>query len=206
MGISRRAYAAHRKERGLPGGSHTAVNKAIETGRISILPDGSIDPAWADTEWASATDPAFQRTTEAQQRGLETARATAANDARKPVPASAVEAVQSTVAEAAAEMGGGLTLPKIKIADMAIRVKRQTLRYKVEAEQYVDKKAAEQHVFEGLRAERDHWLQLPARVAAQMASDLDCDAHALEVLLDAVIREHLAIRAETKIDLSPSKV
>jgi hypothetical protein len=43
--LSQRAYAAHR------GVSHTAVQKAIQSGRISTLPDGRIDPAVADQAW-----------------------------------------------------------------------------------------------------------------------------------------------------------
>jgi hypothetical protein len=42
--LSQPAYAAHR------GFSHTAVQKAIQSGRISTLPDGRIDPAVADQE------------------------------------------------------------------------------------------------------------------------------------------------------------
>jgi hypothetical protein len=49
MGISIRAYARHR------GVSHTAVEKAIAAGRISTLPDGGIDSAVADVEWAQNT-------------------------------------------------------------------------------------------------------------------------------------------------------
>jgi hypothetical protein len=51
MGLSIRAYAQHR------GVSHTAVTKAIKAGRISVEPDGKIDPAKADAEWARNTLP-----------------------------------------------------------------------------------------------------------------------------------------------------
>ena len=51
MGMSRRQYAAHR------GVSHTAVGKAISSGRISLEPDGSIDPVTADRQWDAQTDP-----------------------------------------------------------------------------------------------------------------------------------------------------
>ena len=51
MGLSIRAYAQHR------GVSHTAVAKAIKAGRISIEPDGKIDPAKADAQWARNTLP-----------------------------------------------------------------------------------------------------------------------------------------------------
>ncbi len=42
MGISRRKYAEHR------GVSHTAVNRALKTGRITLEPDRTIDPVKAD--------------------------------------------------------------------------------------------------------------------------------------------------------------
>jgi hypothetical protein len=49
MGLSIRAYARHR------GVSHVAVKKAIDTGRITALPDGTIDPDAADAQWAQNT-------------------------------------------------------------------------------------------------------------------------------------------------------
>ena len=52
MGMSRRAYAAHR------GCSESAVRKAIATGRIATEDDGTIDAATADAEWGARTDPA----------------------------------------------------------------------------------------------------------------------------------------------------
>ena len=51
MGLSIGAYAQHR------GVSHTAVAKAIKAGRISKEPDGTIDPAKADTQWERNTLP-----------------------------------------------------------------------------------------------------------------------------------------------------
>ena len=55
MGVSRRSYAAQR------GVSEAAVRKAIATGRITTLQDGTIDPDRADSEWGAQTDPAKQR-------------------------------------------------------------------------------------------------------------------------------------------------
>lgn len=52
MGISMRAYAR------LRGVAHSAVQKAIRSGRITREPDGSIDPKRADAEWAANTRPA----------------------------------------------------------------------------------------------------------------------------------------------------
>ena len=49
MGISIRAYARMR------GCAKSAVEKAIKTKRITTLPDGTIDPAQADQQWAKNT-------------------------------------------------------------------------------------------------------------------------------------------------------
>jgi hypothetical protein len=59
--ISVRAYARRRKAAGLPGGSLAAVQQAIGAGRISLRPDGLIDPAAADHAWTLHTDAAKAR-------------------------------------------------------------------------------------------------------------------------------------------------
>lgn len=56
MGI--RAYARHRGELGLPGATHSAVQNAIKTGRLSksVTKTGKVRSAKAaDAEWAAAT-------------------------------------------------------------------------------------------------------------------------------------------------------
>ncbi len=56
-GLSIRAYAAHRKERGLRGATPQSVSKALKAKRIVKNADGKIDPDVADAMWASKTDP-----------------------------------------------------------------------------------------------------------------------------------------------------
>lgn len=59
MGL--REYARHREASGLPGTTLRAVQKAVESGRISTIPDAKgktkIDPAVADIQWSNNTDP-----------------------------------------------------------------------------------------------------------------------------------------------------
>lgn len=57
MSLGIREYARHRKERGLPGATHRAVQVAIKDGRISaVTKTGRIRSARAaDEEWAAAT-------------------------------------------------------------------------------------------------------------------------------------------------------
>lgn len=59
--LTLRAYARHRAERGLPGASHTAVQKAIKAGRIRVGLDGKIDPEEADRLWVANTDEGHRR-------------------------------------------------------------------------------------------------------------------------------------------------
>lgn len=49
-GLTIRGYARHR------GVSHTAVRKALASGRIKRETDGSIDPSRADEQWAVSTN------------------------------------------------------------------------------------------------------------------------------------------------------
>ena len=78
MGVSRRSYAA---QRGVP---EAAVRKAIATGRITTVPEGTIDPAEADPEWGAQTDPATQRCMHARLMAMDITDG-AVKDARKAV-------------------------------------------------------------------------------------------------------------------------
>lgn len=55
-----RQYAKYRRSKGLPGGTHRAVQKAVASGRIRVI-EKRIDADQADRDWALATDPAMQR-------------------------------------------------------------------------------------------------------------------------------------------------
>lgn len=208
MGLSRRAYAKHRKERGLTGQSEAAVRKAINAGRITLEQDGTIDPARADAQWATGTDPNMQRSEEAVAQGVAAAKETLEKDEQRPVPQAAIDAVNGAVSEAtggADPMEGGpshgMTLAKARAAKMAIDAQAANVRLKRMKGELVDRKAATAHVFDLARKERDAWLQLPARKGAEMAAELEVDGHAMERLLDRVIREHLEELAEIKIEL-----
>ena len=68
----------------------------------------------------------------------------------------------------------------------------------------VSRKQVIAHVYDLARKERDSWMQMPARKAANMAAELGVDAHLMEQVLDKAIRDHLADLAEVKIDISGS--
>lgn len=206
MGLSRRAYAAHRKAKGLTGTTDTAVRKALKDGRIALEADGSIDPAKADAQWDRTTEAAKQRGADSVAKGIAKARETIAADEQKPMPPSAARAVNEGAEEAEAAFGSVPSYAKARAVNEAIKAQRSKLILQKMKGELVDRKMATLHVLDLARKERDHWLQLPARVAANLAAELEVDAHAMEMALDRVIRDHLALLSEIKIELAASEV
>ena len=109
MGLSIRAYAAQR------GVSHTAVRKAVALGRLTLEPDGTIDPVRADRNWVQNADPSKAR----------------ASQKLRPVPDAAVGAVRDTLSEAGAPLVGGMSYLHARTAEKVLNV--QLLREKTPA-------------------------------------------------------------------------
>jgi hypothetical protein len=194
MGLSRRAYARHR------GVAENAVRKALAAGRISLEPDGTIDPAKADAAWQTASDPA--RVQERKPVAREQQPRAKAPDA-KPVPASAVEAVRETLRESgeAAPAAGGMTFVQARTANEVMKAQERRVRLQKLKGDLVDRSRAVETIFSAARRERDAWVQWPARVAALMAADLRVDAHEMETVLDKYVRRHLAELSDVRIEL-----
>ncbi len=191
MGISIRAYARHR------GVSHTAVRKAIDAGRITTEPDGTIDAARADRQWGAQTDPAKQRGSKAP--------GARARVKTKPVPKAAIRSMDETLREAGAgDVGGGggeVSYLRARLANEVIKAQTAKVKLAKMKGELVDREKATTMVFDLARRERDAWQNWPPRVAADMAAELGVDAHAMEQVLDQNLRRHLAELAEIEIEL-----
>lgn len=202
MGLSRRAYAAHR------GCSESAVRKAIATGRIVTEADGTIDAAKADAMWDARTDPAQQRGAHAQATAAETAATTATAKAalNKPVLRAALDAVKDTLREAGsepgtAEGGGEVSFVRARMANEVLKAQTARVRLQKMKGEVVDRARATAMVFDLARRERDAWLNWPPRVAALMAAELGVEAHQMETVLERHVRAHLGELAEVKVEL-----
>ena len=171
MGLSIRAYARHR------GVSHVAVKKAIDTGRITPLPDGTIDPDTADAQWARNT---LNRKAEAAQP-------------ESPPPARPQPAHPQHTAEPSAPPlpSSGASLLQARTANEVLKARLKQIALAEKKEELVDRAKAVAQVFKLARTERDAWLNWPARVSGQMASELGVDAHTMHVVLEAAVRGHL---------------
>jgi hypothetical protein len=187
--LSIRAYSRHR------GVSDTAVRKAIQSGRITLGDDGRIDPQLADAQWSVNTDAAQQRKAVPQRE----------------VPQEAVTSVREALSAAPSPLGGmgastgasagGTTLMQAKTANEVLKAQTNKVRLARLKGELVDKDQAVAHVFRMARAERDAWLNWPARVAAQMASALGADSHALHVLLEKAVRDQLTALGDLAVRL-----
>ena len=169
MGLSIRAYAAQR------GVSHTAVRKAVSSGRLTLAPDGTIDPVRADREWVQNADPSKARE----------------NQKLHPVPDAAVGAVRETLAEAGAPLVGGMNYLHARTAEKVLNVQLLRERLRREKGEVVERDYAIEQGFAFARRIRDAWTGWPARIAALMAADLGVDVHKLEGLLNHHVREQL---------------
>lgn len=198
MGISIRAYARAR------GVSDTAVRKAIKTGRISALADGTIDPVQADAQWEGNTDPALQRKAAAPA----TAKVNPApSPASSPPPTVKPSAAPTAPAHAGAGTNptgiatGGTSLLQARTANELLKAQTNKVRLARMKGELIERAQAIAQVFRLARNERDAWLNWPGRVSARMAADLNVDAHALHIALDAAVREHLTELGELRPNL-----
>jgi hypothetical protein len=111
MALSARAYARHR------GVSHTAVQKALRAGRITALPDGTINAEVADRDWNAATEvrrPAEQVPADPTRVGL---------------PAGSLATAETTVRAVLVEHGAptakALTLADVRLASEILRARQR---------------------------------------------------------------------------------
>lgn len=173
MGLSIRAYARHR------GITDKAVRKAIQSGRIRTLADGTIDVAQADLDWHANTDPAKQRKTINDPEAFHSVRAMLRENGRNPSGLTTFE--QARTAH---------EIAKAHLARLQLQEKKESL---------INKDKVKAQVFRLGRQVRDAWVNWPSRISAQMASELKVDEHAMHTILERYVREHLDELGDTKL-------
>ena len=176
MGLSIRAYAQHR------GVSHTAVAKAIKAGRISKEPDGTIDPAKADAQWARNTLPS---------QNLNTGAAKPAAKVATPPVSTPVATVSSRELPPPLETGRS-SAPDYQTS-RAIReayaARLAKLEYEERTAKLISSDEVEMRTFNLARRLRDRMQTLPRRLAAALAAEQD--PRVIEQRLDDEIRQAL---------------
>lgn len=190
MGLSVRAYAQHR------GVSHTAVAKAIKAGRISVEPDGTIDPAKADAQWARNTLPS---------QNLNIGATKPAAKVETPPVSTRVSIPVSTAPVSTAPVSTQVSTPPLETraaapdyqTSRAIREAYAARLAKLEFEERTGKLLNADEVkvkyFNLARLLRDRIQQIPRKVAPQIVAAVVAqpDQRVVEDLLMEAIREAL---------------
>ena len=162
MGLSIRAYARHR------GVTDTAVHKAIRSGRIEALADGTIDPDQADAQWARNTS-SPKTGTQRPAVKVKVPEAEGGDGER-----SGAGATSNTSSGGGGAGGaGGTSLLQARTVNEVVKAQTNKVRLARLKGELIDRPQAIAHVFKLARSERDAWLNWPARVSAQMAAKLE---------------------------------
>jgi hypothetical protein len=184
MGVSRREFA---KQIGVSEG---AVRKAIQTGRIEALPDGTIDPVAALRAWTSNTDPSRiglrqtampAATTQALVRPVVTS-----DDAK-----AAVNLITRILMEEGHEDPGKVDYGAARTAETILKARERDLRIAERRKELVPLVSVKQHIEKAFIGYRQAMQRLPSRHVPTMAAELKCDPVLLESLLSKAIAETL---------------
>jgi len=173
MGLSIRAYARYR------GITDKAVRKAIQSGRIQTLPDGTIDATQADIDWHANTDPAKQRKPTNDPEAFRSVQETLRGNGRSPSSLTTFE--QARTAH---------EIAKAHLARLQLQEKKESL---------INKDKVKAQVFRLGRQLRDAWVNWPSRISSQMASELQVDEHLMHTILEKYVREHLSELGDAKL-------
>lgn len=155
MGL--REYARYRESKSFPGGTLRAVQKAIETGRITTIADEKgrvkIDPEVADIQWGRNTDPE------------QSARANVGREPTSP----GIGADLVTTAAGAGQGQNSLYWDARTRREQA-EAEKAEIQLKEMSGELVDREAVRRAAYEAGRLLRDMLLALPGTLAQDLAA------------------------------------
>ena len=164
--LSLRAYAKHR------GVVMSAVQKAIQSGRIATTPDGKINSDIADAEWKANT--------RQQHQGRPAG-------ARVPTRTSVASVVESERTEA--PIGGGLDYFRARAVREGYLARLAKIEFEEKTAKLISRDEVQVAAFTNGRMARDNLLNIPDRLAATLAAETDADK--VHLILTGEIRKAL---------------
>ena len=171
------------------GISHTALQKAAQAGRIAQEPGGGWDVEKVRTRLAASSDPARKTATMVAP----------VSAPPSPVPSRPAVAAPPMPEPLPTPTAGGSSFHNARTANEMLKAQERKLRLDERRGQLVEKARALMLVHRLAKEERDAILAWPARVAAELAAELGVDAHRLQTLMDARLRQHLAERNDVRV-------
>ena len=171
------------------GISHTALQKAAQSGRIAQEPGGGWDVEKVRARLAASSDPARKTATMVAP----------VSAPPPPVPPRPAVAAPPIPEPLPAPSAGGSSFHNARTANEMLKAQERKLRLDERRGQLVEKARALMLVHRLAKEERDAILAWPARIAAELAAELGVDAHRLQTLMDARLRQHLAERNDVRV-------
>ena len=175
------------------GISHTALQKAAQSGRIAQEPGGGWDVEKVRARLAASSDPA--RKTAAMVAPVPV-QPSPSPPPPPPRPAFVAPPLPEPLPTPSA---GGSSFHNARTANEMLKAQERKLRLDERRGQLVEKARALMLVHRLAKEERDAILAWPARIAAELAAELGVDAHRLQTLMDARLRQHLAERNDVRV-------
>jgi len=173
------------------GISHTALQKAAQAGRIAQEPGGGWDVEKVRAQLAASSDPS--RKTAAMVAPVPV------QPSSPPLPPRPAFVAPPMPEPLPAPSAGGSSFHNARIANEMLKAQERKLRLDERRGQLVEKARALMLVHRLAKEERDAILAWPARIAAELAAELGVDAHRLQTLMDARLRQHLAERNDVRV-------
>ncbi|MFB3909970.1 MAG: hypothetical protein ACE15D_16380 [Candidatus Eisenbacteria bacterium] len=161
--LSIRAYAEHRRGKGLPGHTPWAVQKALKSGRIHKNAQGKIDAQEADAEWEKRTSPARRA-------------AMAAGQKAQTLPT---------------ELSGGPSYAQARAVRELYAARLARLEFEEKSASLVSADQVKVEIFRKARQVRDRMMAIPRRNAARLAAETD--ARVIERILSEEVRKALEV-------------
>ena len=162
--------------------AHVAVIKALKSGRIAKEADGTIDPVKADASWSRNSDPAQQRPAKQARKD------------RAPPPKPPSRDPEPDQGTPSASPSGAPAYAQSRAIREAYTARLTKLEYEERLGQLVRTDRVKIAWFQAMRVFRDRLLNLPARLAAQLAAETD--ERAVRALLDEEMRTALSDAAD----------
>lgn len=171
------------------GISHTALQKAAQAGRIAQEPGGGWDVEKVRASLAASSDPARKTA----------AMVAPAQPLPPPAPPRPAFVTPPMPEPLPTPSTGGSSFHNARTANEMLKAQERKLRLDERRGQLVEKARALMLVHRLAKEERDAILAWPARIAAELAAELGVDAHRLQTLMDARLRQHLAERNDVRV-------
>jgi biotin operon repressor len=175
------------------GISHTALQKAAQSGRIAQEPGGGWDVEKVRARLAASSDPTRKTAAMVAPVPLQP------SPSPPPPPAFVAPPIPEPLPTPSA---GGSSFHNARTANEMLKAQERKLRLDERRGQLVEKARALMLVHRLAKEERDAILAWPARIAAELAAELGVDAHRLQTLMDARLRQHLAERNDVRVTVA----